>query len=160
MNFTLQTLEELLPEAVKWCRTQDAMILARGVPLDAWESEVARRLGVAQPDQVRLLGVPTMPLPTDLVLRAAAQSLGLASSQSVGMALGYGIFVRDDCWRQRDIVVHELVHSAQSERLGGLDEFLRQYFTECFLHGYARAPLEQEALRRSAEIMQELPRHE
>jgi hypothetical protein len=151
MPFTLETLEELLPAAIAWARAQEAMMLEKGVPLDEWEREAARHLGVAEPERVRLLPVKQVPLPADYALCAAAQRLGLVSEQSLGMALGYGIFVRQDFWRQREIVAHELVHTAQCDRLGGLEPFLRQYLTECFLHGYAAAPLEMEAVRRSGE---------
>lgn len=157
MTFNLKTLEELLPAAVTWCRAQEAAVLEHGLPLDARESEIARRLGIRQPERVRLLRVAQVPLPTDAVLRAAAQSLGLASGQSLGMSLGYGIFLRADCRRQIDIVAHELVHTAQCERLGGLEAFLHQYFMECFEHGYHLAPLEAEAVNRSAELLKLLP---
>jgi hypothetical protein len=153
MPFTLQTLEQLLPDAVAWTQAQEAMMLEKGVPLDEWEQDAARRLGIAQADRVRLLSVRQIPLPADAVLCAAAQRVGLVSEQSLGMSLGYGIFVREDFWRQRSIIAHELAHTAQSERLGGLDPFVRQYLTECFLHGYAAAPLELEAVRRSEEIL-------
>jgi hypothetical protein len=63
------------------------------------------------------------------------------------MTLRYGIFVRSDCWGDRRLLVHELVHVAQYERLGGFRAFLRQYLQECITPGYPFGELEQEAKR-------------
>jgi hypothetical protein len=43
------------------------------------------------------------------------------------------------------LIVHELAHVAQYERLGGILPFLRKYLFECLTVGYAAAPLELEA---------------
>ena len=142
-----------MPAAVEWCMTQETMILQTGVPLDAGEMEIAARLGVREPERVRLLRVPQVPLPNDYLLCAAAQRLGLVSETSLAMTLGYGIFMRDDNWRQRDIIAHELVHVGQFDRLGSLQAYLHQYLTECFMHGYDAAPMEIEAVRRSQEVL-------
>jgi hypothetical protein len=155
MAFDLSDFELLLPRAVAWAREQENQILERGVPLDAWEKQAAQRLNIVQIDKVRLLRVPQIPLPEDDDLRAAATAAGLASADSIGMALRYGIFIRDDFWREREIVAHELVHAAQCERLGW-ESFLRQYLTECLLSGYPQAPLEQEARDKGRQIIQEM----
>jgi hypothetical protein len=42
--------------------------------------------------------------------------------------------------------LHELVHTAQYERLGGIVAFLRKYLSECATSGYRAAPLEEEAI--------------
>ena len=94
-------------------------------------------------------------MPEEADLRAAASAAGLVAGDSVGMALRYGIFIREDYGRKRDIVAHELVHTAQCERMGW-ELFLRQYLTECLLSGYPQAPLEQEAVNKGRQIMQEL----
>jgi len=66
--------------------------------------------------------------------------------------LRYGIFIRSDCWGERRLVVHELVHTWQYERLGGFRPFLQQYLHECITIGYPAAPLEQEAKRIESEM--------
>jgi hypothetical protein len=43
------------------------------------------------------------------------------------------------------LVVHELAHTAQYERLGGFHPFLSAYLGECLTVGYPNGPLEQEA---------------
>jgi len=60
------------------------------------------------PERVRLLKVPEVPLPSDPLLRAAAETTGLISPLTCGLAVRYGIFVRSDYWGERRLVVHEL----------------------------------------------------
>jgi hypothetical protein len=155
MPFELTNFELLLPRAVEWARQQEDLILEQGVPLNAWEQQVSQRLGVLHPDKVRLLQVAQVPMPEEIDLRAAASTAGLVAGDSAGMALRYGIFIREDFWREREIIAHELVHTAQCERMGW-EPFLRQYLTECLLSGYPQAPLEQEAINKGRQIMQEL----
>src|ERR1017187_6058169 len=50
---------------------------------------------------------------------SAAAETNLISPSTGGMTLRYGIFIRTDCWGQRPIIAHELVHTSQYERLGG-----------------------------------------
>jgi hypothetical protein len=76
----------------------------------------------------------------------------LLPSDPSGLTLQYGIFVRGDCRQDRHLVVHELVHTAQYERLGGILRFLRDYLFECATLGYGEAPLEQEAVEVAARI--------
>ena len=50
------------------------------------------------------------------------------------------------------MVVHELVHTFQYERLGSVEAFLAQYLQECLTIGYPAAPLEQEAILTTARV--------
>jgi hypothetical protein len=79
-------------------------------------------------------------------LKTAAAAIQFLTPATRGLALRYGIFVRSDCWGERALVAHELAHTAQYERLGGIRPFLRQYLMECLTIGYPAAPLEQEAI--------------
>jgi hypothetical protein len=87
-----------------------------------------------------------VPAPTDLALKAAAAAIQFLTPATRGLTLGYGIFIRSDCWGDRQLVAHELVHTMQYERLGGVEPFLRQYLFECLTIGYPAAPMEQEAI--------------
>ena len=71
----------------------------------------------------------------------------LISPCTIGLTLRYSIFIRDDHWGQRRLVVHELAHTMQYERLGSIEAFLRQYLHECITIGYPAAPMEQRAQR-------------
>ena len=48
--------------------------------------------------------------------------------------------------------MHELAHTAQYERLGGILPFLREYLFECLTSGYSEAPMEQEANEVAARV--------
>ena len=67
------------------------------------------------------------------------------------MTFGYGIALREDCRSEARLMMHELKHVAQYERLGGIGGFLRPYMRECVYPGYPRGMLEREA--RDAETM-------
>ena len=103
-------------------------------------------VGVRGPERVRLLALPCVPTPTDLTLKTAVAAIQFLTPATRGLALRYGIFVRSDCWGERRLIAHELVHTAQYERLGGIRPFLRQYLTECLTVGYPAGPMEQEAI--------------
>ena len=141
-----------LPLAVRWASQQEQKILRAGVALDESQVTDARLMGVARPEKVRLLKVDQVPLPANRLLRWAAKRTKLISSDTAGMALRYGIFIRSDCWQMRRLIAHECVHTAQYERLGGIEEFLGLYLRECLEVGYPSGLLEQEAFLKSQQI--------
>jgi hypothetical protein len=115
-----------------------------GVPLAVPQLKLARAIGILHPERIRLRSVPQIP-PSNQLLRSVAQKLGVVSGQTIGMALRYGIFIREEHWGDRRLLVHELTHVAQYERLGGFRGFLKQYLEECVNPGYPLGDLEQEA---------------
>jgi hypothetical protein len=149
---TPEQFKLLLPLACAWAEEQERVILRDGVPLTISQLVDARRIGVSHPDRVRLRVVEEIPLPTHPDLRMAAEMTGLISPMTIGLTLRYGIFIRSDCWGERRLVVHELVHTLQYERLGGFTPFLQQYLHECITIGYPAAPMEQEAKRIEGEM--------
>jgi Domain of unknown function (DUF4157) len=142
----LTQFESLLLLAVQWAIEQEQRILRDGVSLSPLEILDARSVGVQHPEPVRLLAVETIPRPEHMILTAACDALDFLTPATRGLTLQRGIFIRSDCWRNRRLIAHELVHVAQYERLGGMLPFLRQYLLECVTLGYPEAPLEQEAL--------------
>lgn len=144
-------LPVLLPLACAWVRAQEQRILAGGTPLPTDSLADARALGVSDPAAVRVLCVNRVPLPSNRLTRAVARLTGSLSTEPIGLAAGRGIYVRAG-HEGRALLAHELVHTAQYERLGGIRPFLRQYLCECMVLGYAGAPLEREAIERSANL--------
>jgi hypothetical protein len=143
---TPDRFEALLPLAYAWAAEQERIILQSGVALTDEQLADARLVGVLQPERVRLLQVTQIPTPADLALAAAVADSGFISPVTAGLALRYGIFIRDSCWGQRHVLVHLLVHVMQYERLGGFNGFLRPYLFECFVPpGYPYGPMEREA---------------
>lgn len=137
----------LLPLACAWAEEQEAAILREGVPLSERMLAIAKEIGVAHPERVRLRVVEEVPAPANPALQAAAEATGLLTALTAGLTLRYGIFIRADCWGDRRLVAHELVHTMQYERLGGFKLFLERYLHECLTFGYPNGELEQEAIR-------------
>lgn len=152
MTIPLQLLPYLLPLAVRWVARTERRILLIGRPLEEPSLSDARAMGVMFPEKIRTLVVPSIPFPDNPILRFAGRASGLVSPHTAGMALRYGIFVRHDCIDDRRLVAHECVHTAQYERLGGIEPFLRLYLRECLEVGYRTSPLEVEAARKSEGI--------
>lgn len=149
---TPEQFELLLPLACQWAAEQEAHILATGEALSAAQLADARLVGVSTPERVRILYVPEILRPRHPLLRQAAEATQLISPHTGGLTLRYGIFIRSDCRGDRALVVHELGHTLQYERLGSFDAFLRQYLFECITTGYPAAPMEQEVVSLTARI--------
>jgi hypothetical protein len=153
MDDFIQQLEILLPLACTWAEEQERLILQFGVALTGTQLAVARRIGVIYPEKVRLLRVRAIPPPKDPpVLASTAKDMGLITSNTGGLTLRYGIFVRVDCWEDCNLIAHELVHTRQYEHLGSIEGFLKKYLMECATVGYPNAPMELEAIRIADEI--------
>ena len=149
---TIDHLEQILPLAVQWAANQKRRVLCEGVPLSKIELADAIAIGVRHPERVRLLRVDVVPVPAHPMFRAAAASISFLTAAPRGLALDYGIFVRADHWRDRSLIAHELVHTSQYQRLGGIRPFLQTYIVQCATVGYPNAPLELEAVATAARI--------
>ena len=149
---TQEQFKTLLPLACAWAEEQERVILRDGVPLTPAQTADAVKIGVAHPEKVRLLSVSRVPIPEIPALRDAADETQLISPLTGGLTLRYGIFIRADCWGDRRLVFHELVHTLQYERLGGFQQFLQQYLYEGITIGYPAAPMEQEAVTTTARL--------
>jgi hypothetical protein len=152
MLISPQQFELLLPLAVEWAKEQETIVLKSGEPLNQHELDYAQKIGVLHPEKVRLLNVSAMPQPANPILRQAAELTGLLGTGTAGLTLRYAIFIRNDCYRHLRLVVHELVHTHQYERMGGFEPFLRQYLLECLTAIYPNGALEQEVLRKEHEF--------
>ena len=154
-QLAFEHLEELLPLATQWVMEQQQRVLCEGVPLSKDELADAKAIGVRNPERVRLLRVDSIPVPVNPMLRAAAASINFVTAAPSGLALENGIFVRTDHWRDRELIAHELAHTAQYQRLGGIVPFLQTYLGQCATVGYKQAPLELEADAAAARICSE-----
>lgn len=146
-TITPEEFQVLLPLACEWAEAQEQLIIDKGVALTDARIEDAKRVGVSHPKNVRLLKVLKIPMPDHPALEAAAQATQLISPQTTGLTLKYGIFIRSDLWGERRLIVHELVHTSQYERLGGFLPFLQKYLMECITIGYPDTPMEHEAVK-------------
>ena len=149
---SIAQLTKLLPLASNWANEHERLILEYGLPLNEDQQIDAYLAGVKEIDKVRLMEVTELPGPHFLELRQAAYQLQLLTPNTTGLVFGHGIYIRSDCWNERRILVHKLVHIMQFERIGGYPAFLTQYLQECIASGHANGELEQEAARLEMEI--------
>jgi hypothetical protein len=142
--------------AYQWAKAQEAYILRHGAPLTAAQVSDARLAGVSAPELVRVLVVNRIPLPDVTELADAARSAQIITEASRGVAIGYGIIIRADSWRNRELLLHQLVHVAQCERSGGLETFVLEYLTDRRdSPDFSVGTLEDEARSRAREICAE-----
>jgi hypothetical protein len=151
-TITPEQFEIVLPLACEWAVAQEQRILAIGEALSGTMLTDARLVGIADPERIRLLYVPEIPIPDDPALRVAVEETQFLSPLTRGLTLRYGIFIRSDYRSDRTMLIHELGHTAQYERLGGFEPFLRRYLFECLTIGYPEAPMEQEVIALTARI--------
>jgi hypothetical protein len=90
----------------------------------------ARRVGIQDPSRVRVLVVDRISLPDHKGLAEAARRTGIITDASRGATVGHGIMIRADCWSDRELILHHLVHVAQCERSGGLEPYFHEYLCD------------------------------
>jgi hypothetical protein len=151
------TLWLAVPLATVWVTRQQALIQQRGFALDHEQCLDAHAAGVRFPEKVRFRVTDPVPLPVPLVLRQMLARFGWLHDDVAGMTLGYGIHLNVHWAESREVMVHELVHVAQYERLGGIRPFLQAYLRECLIQGYPHGPLEREAIVRQLQICRQSP---
>lgn len=146
-------IQVILPMACAWAEKQEQVIVRSGVALSPALFTDAIHVGVSRPESIRLLAVEKVPpLPLYPWMRKAGERLGLIPRYTAGMSVRYGIFIRSDWWGHRGLIVHELAHTAQYERLGGFRPFLEVYLLECVTPGYPFGSLEREAEQMAEKI--------
>lgn len=140
-----QEIISLIPKASIWIEEQEAFILANGVPLSKKQKNSASKIGIKNINKIRLLKVELIPEPADSTLNEASHAIGFIEEDTLGITYRYGIYIRQEFWNNESLIIHELTHTLQYERLGGIAEFLHQYLKECIYYGYDKSPLEMEA---------------
>ncbi len=148
-------IELIFPLACEWAREQERIILNNGIPLSPDLLAYSERLDLKKPGKIRIMTVPSILPPTSSILQQACIETKFLFPNMGGLTLGHGIFVRTDCRGDIKLLVHELVHVSQYERLGGIDSFLRQYLSELLKFEYMASPLEQEARNKTSEIFRQ-----
>lgn len=133
-----------VPLATMWVANQERRILREGRKLTDEEKTWAATVGVEQVDRVRVLDILKVPLPGSPATNFIANRFRYPLDP-IGLAAQHGIYLRRDSKNDPSLLVHELVHVAQYERLGGIRPFLIQYLEECLRDGYWEASMELEA---------------
>jgi hypothetical protein len=143
VQITKEQVEFLTPLAIQWATEEEAHALAHGEPLNEQETIYAKKNGILHPEKIRLLKVSSIPSPKNPILKKAADEMGNQLSGAGGLTLNYAIFIRQELWRNLRLIVHELAHTVQYERFGGLS-LLKQFIWE--YADYPNGSLEREAI--------------
>ncbi len=136
----------LLPPAIRWAQRASEAAAQSGMALTATEQAIARRVGVREPERIRLAIVDEMPRPGHPALKLAARAAGFLGPDTMGLTLGHAVLVRRGCESAR-LLSHEFRHVFQYEEAGSIADFLRVYFRQVLDAGYEYAPLEVDARR-------------
>ena len=116
--YMVEQVQELLPAAEQFVAENQAEALEKGVALTASQLELAKRIGVQQPEAVRLYYVDRLPMPADPHLEAVARRFGYSSPFIYAYTFGYGIWIEHDAKDDLELLAHELIHVRQTEQLG------------------------------------------
>jgi len=135
----------MLPFAMWWVRHNEKIALRLGRKLSDEEMIWAKEIGIDHPEKVRILNVTRIPTPVPHFIEKIIERIGFPAVNAVGMCMRYGIYAKEKYATDKSIIAHELVHTQQYERLGGLWHFLKLYLKETMILGYANSPLEIEA---------------
>jgi hypothetical protein len=141
----MDNFDELWTEVTKWGEGQAELISTAGRRLTAPEISVARKVGVKEPESIRILIVESVPFPTPPGIRIVALEQGFDPDQMGGMTLGRGIFIRRDQEMRAEIWRHEFRHVAQYECFGSIGSFMFFYLKELLHFRYGSGPLEIDA---------------
>jgi hypothetical protein len=125
-----ETFEQLLPLAYHWAKAQEEFVLIHGTPLGPQHMEDARLAGVRDCERVRVLVVDRIPLPESGELADAARRARIITGDTRCVGFGHAIIIRAEAWGDRELLLHNLVHVAQCERSGGLEQWIRQYLCD------------------------------
>jgi len=134
----------LLPKAIAWAEEEAMRVADSGRALAANEITLARRVGVAKPERIRIQSCDRLPMPKDPSLQAAAVQTGLLGTGMVGLTLGYSVFVCSGHETPR-LLAHEFRHVYQYEQGGSISNFLPVYLQQIVTVGYGNAPFEIDA---------------
>lgn len=140
----LTVLPKILPKAINWAEAESKKILSIGVALEKTGLQIAKTVGVAKPELIRVSIVLKIPLPDDEKLRNVALQTGLLGPDTVGLTLGYGIYICDGHATNR-LISHECRHVYQYEVAGSIGKYLPGYLKQIATFGYYDSPLEIDA---------------
>jgi len=136
----------ILPLAIVWAENVHALIQNSGAALNEGERKIAQRVGVANPEKIRVIESDLVPQPDHPVLKEASLQTGMLSPATNGLTLGYSIFIKSGRKSTR-LLSHECRHVHQYESYQSIAGFLAEYLQQIIDFGYYDAPLEIDARR-------------
>ncbi len=140
----MKDLNSYLPLVVLWAKKHHDLIQEQGAELNEEGMEMARSVGVAEPERIRIMLVDEIPFQEDPVVYSLAKSVGMLSGQVSGITFGHSIYIVKACQSAR-LYSHEFRHVHQYEVLGSIGAFMDVYLEQVMTFGYHQAPLEKDA---------------
>lgn len=137
-------LPQLVRRAIAWAETISAEAATTGDTLSDAGLVITRLVGVQFPEQIRIVVVNQLPIPTDHELQVATLQTGLLCPTMTGLTLGYSIIICQGHLSRR-LLSHECRHAYQYETAGGIAMFLPAYLNSIVQVGYWNSPFEQDA---------------
>lgn len=134
----------IFDHAAKWVTRQQEIILESGVSLTSEQIVIASHVGVLRPEKIRILSVVRISPPDDPLLRKVAEEMNFLGPDTIGLTLGYGIYLREGYITDR-LLSHEFRHVQQYEVAGSIRAFAAEYIQQIFQYGYYDAPYEVDA---------------
>ena len=86
-----EIVTQFFPIAVRWVSEMEKAILEGGQRLSPQSRKDAEAIGVRRTDDVRIIGLDAIPLPSDTGLRQLAVQTGLLTDRTIGMTFGHGM---------------------------------------------------------------------
>ena len=93
----LNELPALFPHVVDWISYLEKQAQDSGRALTPIEFNLAQDARVAHPEEVRIVSIPRIPLPTHPRVKQLAKQAGLLSAETEYLTTGYGVIVRRVC---------------------------------------------------------------
>ena len=85
----------ILENIIKWAEEHSEKIQEEGHSLNPSQTEIALKVGVSSPENVRILTVKELPLPEDPKLNEAAVQTGYLTEDMHALTFGHSIYMRD-----------------------------------------------------------------
>ncbi len=140
----MKELQQWLPLVTAWARKHYDLIQDGGVELTDDAVDLARSVGVVEPNRIRVMLVDAIPFHDDQAIFSLAKSIGMLSGQVMGITFGHSIYIVKGCESAR-LFSHEFRHVHQYETLGSIQDFMAVYLDQVLEFGYHQAPLELDA---------------
>lgn len=140
----MKELRQWLPLVTAWARRHHDLIQDNGVELSDDAVDLARSVGVVEPNRIRVMLVDEIPFHDDQAIYSLAKSIGMLSGQVQGITFGHSIYIVRG-HQSLQLFSHEFRHVHQYETLGSIGEFMEVYLEQVLIFGYHQAPLERDA---------------
>ena len=129
---------------VRWASEHYQIIQNTGSSLSEVGLALARRVGVLEPERIRVLLVDEVPIHNDPLITDLAKSVGMLDEPTARLTLGHSIYIARGCESAR-LYSHEFRHVYQYETYGSIPAFMDEYLPQVLTLGYGKAPLELDA---------------